>query len=77
MVVKFTTEPVIAKALALGVDVVTGVGVGLTGGNIAKLLVVKLGLAPDVTSVGRGDIGTTVSFVPVPAVVIYGALNKL
>jgi hypothetical protein len=45
--------------------------------DMAKLLVVKLGLAPDVTSVGRGDIGVTVIFVPFPAVVMYGELNKL
>jgi anaerobic C4-dicarboxylate transporter len=45
--------------------------------DIVKLLVIKPGLSVGVTSVGRGDIAVTSSSVPFPAVVIYGALNKL
>ena len=70
-----TTEPVIAKALALGVDVV--IGWTLTGRSIAKLLVTKLGLSVGVTSLGKGDIASISNSSPIPAVVIYGALNKL
>jgi hypothetical protein len=45
--------------------------------DIAKLLVTKLGFPPELTSDGSGDIAVTDNCVPIPAVVMYGELNRL
>jgi hypothetical protein len=44
---------------------------------ILKLLVVKFGLAPEVTLATVPDVRDPEIFVPIPATVRYGVLNKL
>jgi hypothetical protein len=76
MLVVVMVVGVIEKVVGAAVVVVVVVVV-VAGADIVKLLVIKPGLSVGSTSVGKGDIAVTSSSSPFPAVVIYGALNKL